>query len=234
MRIAHKLALLVALALAAIGVSATAAFATSPSVDTSETATVVTVNGANPAGSYTAYSTNALLNSDNLVTPVCESNATFTIDVTGDGAITGLEYVDCSDNCTVSPITINDGGFTVTGATTQTTRATFVLDGQDGTADLTGTVTCTGVFTCTFTTTTGNTSATAFVANVTEGDPGTLSFTDATVATDTILACNNASLSADYTLDDPTTGNTGVTAKRTATGLTTPTITSADDVTISP
>lgn len=233
MRIAHRLGLLLALALAALAVAATAAFATSAQVDTTETATVITVatatgltGGQDPSGNYTAHSTNASLTSGLNPTIVCDSDATFTIDVTGDGAITQLEYSNCNNDCVVNdtstsssnttPVTITDGGFTVTGATTSTSQATFVLDGSDGRADISGTVVCGALnLDCRFTLDTGNTNATVFAATVDEGAPAHLTFLNATVAGDTIVTCSNPDLTATYTLDDPTTAGT-------------------DDVTISP
>ena len=240
MRLTRRLALLAALALALLAVLATGAFATSPGVDATETATVITNNGADITNTgaltntYEASSTAVTLTSGAGTSITCASDSTFTIDVTGDGAITNLEFHTCNNGCavndvdtsthTTTPVTITNGGFTVTGNTVDTTNATFLLDGtpntgtatNTGIAEITGTVSCTEVdLNCRFTTPTGTTAATTggltnrtgtvpFTATIDEGTPGHLTFLNSTVDGDTAVVCPDSDMTGTYTIDDPT------------------------------
>lgn len=142
------------LAIALLAGLATVAFATSVPTDPTETVTAVTVNGADPAGDYVATSDVIVLEAG-IPPPVgvdCTSVATFTIDADGTGEITELWFETCITSgfaCVVNdlatagpgttPVTIANGGFTVTGstgtgvtagATSDPTTGTFVLDGN--------------------------------------------------------------------------------------------------------
>lgn len=251
MKFRHKLALLAALALAVVAAMTTVAFATTTQSDATETATTITVNGTrvtvstgtvntptgatgatgtgNPSGNYTATSrTGGITLNAGVVTVVCTSRATFTIDITGTGSITELWFETCvsginscvvnsisNSTATTTAVTIVDGGFTVTASTNDVATATFALDGRTATAggttaEISGTVVCSALnLDCRFTTPTGGGSGTVpFGATITEGAPGSLSFDNATIDGDTIVTCSNPQMTGSYTLNDPTTAGT--------------------------